>query len=565
MHRMFGQFLRGLVLATFAATALGQGAPVTTSFSPTTDKILNPERGFMQFSTLTNPWEYANIRNQGQSIVYAGVVASSFRNAPLSTTFLNQIQAGFNAARTNGIKVKFRLAYNDDGGADAPKSVILGHIAQLAPLWQANKDVIFHMDAGFIGGWGEWHSSTNGNDTPANRAEILGAILDALPVDRTVGIRTPHFKREIFGGSQSSDTAVITVANAFNGSDLSRVGHLNDCFLSSPTDFGTYINPGGVWPISRELSYIGGESKYAACGGETCALHARNDSTAAINEMTTLHTDYLNIDYHPDVITKWKTQGGFDEIDRRLGYRFQLNSSALPSAVKPGGLLPVNVNLSNVGFGELFNPRNVEVVLRNNTTGAVVTAALAADPRFWSGGTTQNLATQLVLPNNLAEGMYTVALWMPDTEASLRSDVRYAIRFANTGVWEASTGFNVLTNSLSVSAAAPGPNFVGVTALAEAPNLANLVMAGDYNRDGAVDTADFTTWRDGLGGSVPTPYAGADGNGNSQIDTGDLAVWSANFGATLPASSAAATAVPEPTGWVLVLLAACVSRMGYPR
>ncbi len=437
-----------------------------------------------------------------------------------------------------------------------------GTSRELAPLWQANKDVLFHMDAGFIGGWGEWHSSTNGNDTAANRAEILGAILDALPVDRTVGIRTPHFKREIFGGSQSSDTAVITAANAFNGSDLSRVGHLNDCFLSSPTDFGTYINPGGVWPLSRELAYIGGESRFVPMGGETCAPHARNDATAAINEMTTLHTDYLNLDYHPDVIQKWKTQGGFDDIDRRLGYRFQLNSAAPPSAVKPGGLMPVSVNLSNVGFGELFNPRDVEVVLRNNTTGAVVTAALAADPRFWSGGTTQNLATQLVLPNGLAEGTYTVALWMPDKETSLRSDVRYAIRFANQGVWEASTGYNVLTNSLSVSAAAPGPNFVGVTALAEAANLASLVLAGDYNRDGAVDAADFTTWRDGLGGSVLTPFAGADGNGNSQIDAADLAVWSANFGVTLPASSAAANAVPEPAALVMVLVVGLFGRGG---
>ncbi|QDV72095.1 DUF4832 domain-containing protein [Botrimarina mediterranea] len=523
-----------LVAAAITSPAAAQGPSQTTQYQATDAAFLNPERGFMQFSNLLDPWNYGNARAQGVSIVYAGATASAFRNAPLSQSFLNQIQNGFDEAREHGIKVKFRLNYNNDGGADAPKSVILGHIEQLRPLWEANKDVIFHMDAGFIGAWGEWHGSTNGNDTVSNRTEILGAILDALPVDRTVGIRTPHYKRQIFGGSSGSESAVITAANAFDGSDLSRVGHLNDCFLSSPNDVGTYVTPG--WSRAREIGYIGGESRYAAHGGETCGRHECNDAPNAIAEMTALHTDYLNINYHPDVIQHWRDAGAFDEIARRLGYRFELKEAALPTMAKPAGLLPLEFTIDNVGFGELFNPRPVEVVLRHNTTGEVTTAKLSVDPRWWAGGEMASVETQLVLPEDLAEGQYTVALWMPDADASIRDDVRYAIRFANTGVWEAATGYNVLTTTLAISEMAPGPLFEAAE-FAEAIEPGSLSLLGDFNNDGVVNAADYTVWRDaGMGAA-------------------EYGQWAANYGAVLPA---AALSVPEPGTLVIAIVSGCL-------
>ncbi len=491
------------------------------AFQSTTTEFLNPERGFLRYTTLTNPSNYSQIRAKGQTLVWGRVVATSFRNQPLSQSFLDSIQHGFDVARANGLKVKFRLAYNDGWQEpDAPKAVILNHIQQLKPLWEQNKDVIFNLDAGFIGSWGEWHNSTNGLDNPVDRSEILHAILDALPVDRTVGIRYPHFKREIFGGSQQSDSAVIAASNAFDGSDLSRVGHLNDCFLSSPGDVGTYVNPGALWPLSRELDYIGGESRFAVHGGETCACHARNDPSAAIAEMERLHTDYLNLDYHPDVIQKWKDAGSFDEIQRRLGYRFELVTASLPTEIRPGGLMPLEFTIKNVGFGELFNPRNVEVVLRNNSTGDLLTAALSLDPRFWTGGETDFITTQLAIPDNLPDGTYSIGLWMPDIEATLRNDVRFAIRFANEGVWEAATGINILTNSLLISNGAMGPRYENVAQFVEVQDPSSLVLIGDYNEDGDVDAADYVVWRKTFGSSVEQ-FAGADGNGDGIVDAAD--------------------------------------------
>lgn len=83
-------------------------------------------------------------------------------------------------------------------------------------------------------------------------------------------------------------------------------------------------------------------------------------------------------------------------------------------------------------------------------------------------------------------------------------------------------------------------------------------LAGDYNEDGSVDAADYTSWRDAVGSAAGTLPNDVDGGviGSDQYNT-----WRDNFGATsaLGASfslspSAAATAAPEPATLALMLL-----------
>lgn len=52
---------------------------------------------------------------------------------------------------------------------------------------------------------------------------------------------------------------------------------------------------------------------------------------------------------------------------------------------------------------------------------------------------------------------------------------------------------------------------------------------GDYNRDGLVNAADYTVWRDALGQTV-TPGVGADGDGSGTIDAADYSIWRSHFG-----------------------------------
>jgi hypothetical protein len=78
----------------------------------------------------------------------------------------------------------------------------------------------------------------------------------------------------------------------------------------------------------------------------------------------------------------------------------------------------------------------------------------------------------------------------------------------------------------------------------------SVSLPGDYNRNGVVDAADYTVWRDSRGST--TNFA-ADGNGNGVIDSGDLSIWTLNFGHTVSGSGASASAaVPEPACLLLL-------------
>ncbi len=75
-------------------------------------------------------------------------------------------------------------------------------------------------------------------------------------------------------------------------------------------------------------------------------------------------------------------------------------------------------------------------------------------------------------------------------------------------------------------------------------------LSGDYNRNGVVDAADYTVWRDTNGA---TGYGlAADDNGDHVVNFIDYLLWSANFGAVAPSF---AVSVPEPTGALLALVA----------
>ncbi|MCA9184804.1 MAG: glycoside hydrolase family 44 protein [Pirellulaceae bacterium] len=81
--------------------------------------------------------------------------------------------------------------------------------------------------------------------------------------------------------------------------------------------------------------------------------------------------------------------------------------------------------------------------------------------------------------------------------------------------------------------------------------LAPPVLAGDYNNNGVVDSADYTIWKDSFGSKTELT---ADGNGNGVIDAGDYTVWKDNFGRT---ADTPAVATPEPQlilPWPLIAL-----------
>jgi hypothetical protein len=311
---------------------------------------------------------------------------------------------------------------------------VLEHIRQLRPCFRQNEDVIALVQAGFIGAWGEWHTSTNHLlDDPRDRREILEALLDALPATRTVQLRYPPYKQEMYGGP-------LSPAQAFRGSYAARVGHHNDCFLASETDMGTYREG----EQERWKQYLAADTQFVPMGGETCALSPpRTDCVTAVAEMKRLHFSFLNEDYHPRVVAGWSRQGCRAKMDRCLGYRLVLRDADLPATCRSGESFRLRLRLRNEGWAAPFNPRPVYAVIAG--AGSRFDERLPGlDPRRWGAGQEVAIDSVVRLPAAARPGAYRLALWLPDSSPRLRQRPEYAVRFANEGVWDAATGLNWL-------------------------------------------------------------------------------------------------------------------------
>jgi hypothetical protein len=379
---------------------------------------------------------------------------------------LDQLSYSLDLVRDRGMKVVLRFAYNDDGTDDAPLASVMQHIGQLKPLMQAKSDVIAVLQAGFMGRWGEWHHSENGLNTAENRKTILNGLLDMLPPSRMVQLRYPWQRKPMF-------PELLSEATAFSGMGGARVGHHNDCFLTSNNDLGTYgdfvDSATGSAPddqIIRWMDYVAQESRFTATGAETCQNTERSSCVHALKELARFHYSYLNEDYLQEVNQRWVTEGCMPEIRRRLGYRFELGQVQFNDRVRPGGVLRLSITLKNQGFAAPYNERPVYVVLDGPSR---VFAKLSFDPRqFLPEKGLITLPSLVRLPAALAAGTYRLSWWLPDAAEGLQPRPEYAIRFANEGIWNAGSGDNTL-GEVTIDADAPGCVDSAATELRELP------------------------------------------------------------------------------------------------
>lgn len=494
----------------------------TKSYTPSTDNFPNPERGFYRHtethSTGYTPLNLTTLQgyrqNEDISLILRVFYLEDFVTALISQSYLDAIEADFDTLRQAGLKAVVRFAYTDQLNfapdtdwppippyGDADEAQILAHLEQLRPLLYKHRDVIAVVQAGFIGIWGEWYYTDHFVSDPTapgvvtaadyiTRSIVLSATLAALPVDRVAQVRTPLNKQQIYGTGTGAAEA-LAPGDAHNTSDIARTGHHNDCFLASETDYGTYAN------IVQDKAYLAEESKYLPVGGETCNDTTDDDDpgTAAVDEssdrslcptalleLAQFHWSYLNTDYHredgvfitvPGVLDKWETGTTYnganyascmEEVKRKLGYRLTLLQGAYDNAVKPGGEFTIQLDLRNDGWAAPFNPRLVEVLLRNQTSGDIFSVPLPDDPRSWlaDGGGEHTINRTICAPSSIPVGNYDLLLALPDPEVDLYDRPEYAIRLANDGLWEPTTGFNDLQHTIVVD---PGASSAVCTTL----------------------------------------------------------------------------------------------------
>lgn len=481
---------------------------LSVSYTESTADFPNPERGFYRYSetyasnfTSLNAEELKSYRilqtvsGAGyqvlSTLVFRYYILDNVTAGPIQASFLTNIEKDMIAARTGGVKIIPRFVYTvkqNSGDCpegficppyrDAAKAVVLNHISQLKPVLQANADVIACVQLGFIGTWGEQYysdffgdASTNGGQANKlldqnwlDRADVLRAMLDAVPADRMVQVRYPQIKqRYLFGVNAPISSAPLTDVDGFTAADNARIGFHNDCFMASTNDLGTYEDYGNSSSartssgsvINALRSYMESDSKYVAVGGETCSdeYSPANDCEPAGKaqaEFAAMHYSYINAHYNNNVNNDWETGGCMDNIKRNLGYRFVLLSGSFPDNVVRGTTMSIVINLKNAGYASPFNMRVAKLLLRSKQTNEVQSFDLATDVRKWFPGN-HKIEESIQIPDSMAAGDYEMLLNLPDAYESLSGKPEYSIRLANEEVWEETTGYNRLNHTIKVN------------------------------------------------------------------------------------------------------------------
>ena len=428
----------------------------TVSYNPTDENFANPERGFYQAGEIftadgkgMTPSTMNAARLQGRSLFLLQFFLTDFITTDISEEYLQTIRARFESLRTGGMKCILRFSYsNGDSEADKPwdttPEMVLRHIEQVKPLIQEYYDVIMVVQAGFIGSWGEWYYTENFKDAKGNLIvssckDLMEALLDAVPADRQIELRTPGYKMLLYGYSLA-DT--LTRAEAHQHTTKARIAGHNDCYLSSANDVGTFNS-------SNERKYWAAETMYTIMGGESCALTqycncvGTDKYNGALKDLAIQHFTYLNLGYHQKVIARWRDQGCMEEIKRRLGYRLVLDEGTYTYNAEAGKSFKIEFTLHNEGFASVQNPRDAELVLADASGKVVGTWPLESDPRYWMPEQKTTISQTITLPTGISGDM-TLYLNLPDPCENLRNNSKFSIRLANEGIWDENTGYNKL-------------------------------------------------------------------------------------------------------------------------
>ena len=413
------------------------------------DAFANPERGFYTVkdfhSASDAPLTASAIKTQrtmNRTIFYNGYYPKDYMNGDIAEEFLQLMRKNMQTLRECGAKCVLRIAYSDSEAEkpwDPTPEVVLKHIENLKPVLQEYGDVILTFQAGFVGVWGEWYYTENFVSNPKTpedhklRKQVTDAMLAALPEDRTISLRTPMFKKNMYCESYQ-DT--LTLETAYTNIPRARISAFNDCFGADGSDMGTFSGTD-----SRNLWKA--DSKYTFMGGETCQLSSSCTCEKSLKDMEDYHWTYLNSMYNGKVLGRWRSDGCMDEIERRLGYRLTVSDVYHTPTAVAGQDFKVAIKINNTGFAAPVHGRGVELILVDGKGKKTVVECNEVDPRYWFAGETATIEKTISIPSD-ATGTCSLYLNLPDPKPTLHDHPAFSIRLANDNVWDEETGYNKL-------------------------------------------------------------------------------------------------------------------------
>ena len=378
--------------------------------------------------------------------------AQSAVTGPLSAAMLDDINTRLTAYEGSGMRLMVRFTYNfgpiGPGAMDAPIDVISKHIDQVAPILLQHKDMIFAVEAGFIGTWGEWHDSTNGNDTAAAHKIVLDKELSYFSGLFPILVREPSDLIQYNGG--------LTVSP--------YLGLHDDYYASNATDAGTWVNcdEGAGFCVPQYTSdqlraYGASVSSTTMFGGEFGALYPALQSCSALDAYSyTYHAQSITLQTSTSAIgIELENEGCALNFYNKVGTRIELQEAMINGSPSANGQLHLALTLANTGYGRVIRPRPASLIFVSG--GQIVAQSpiplTEMDLRQLEASATpvsQTYQIDVTLPATFpTSGPVSAVLLIPDPAPSLTAQPAYALPLNSLDqngnpIFDPTTGYNVV-------------------------------------------------------------------------------------------------------------------------
>ena len=368
---------------------------------------------------------------------------------PLSPEMLKDMDEKLDAYAGTGMRLLLRFTYNfgpiGPGAMDAPIDVIAKHIDQVAPIVFHHRDLVFALEAGFIGTWGEWHDSTNGNDLLAAHQVVLDKERRYFSASFPILVRD--------AGDLVEYTGTVVPQPG--------LGMHDDFYASNATDAATWVpcssRSGFCVPsyTTEQLQAYGADvSTKTMFAGEFGQVYPVLQSCSAL--------DQYSYTYHPQAITihpgpigpELQNEGCAGSFYNKVGTRIVLQNVTVIGNATPGGRLYVSATMANEGYGRVIRPRPVTLVLIQNRE-AVAEMEIPVrkmDLRSLASSEQPSPVTfpfEFTLPERLPAGLTSLAFVFHDPAPSLFSQPAYALPLNSVNengnpIFYPAVGYNVV-------------------------------------------------------------------------------------------------------------------------
>lgn len=377
------------------------------------------------------------------------------KNPCMPESAINNIRLILQGIRDHGYKAILRFAYNWGTGGNETKDVILHHIAQLKPVIREYLGNIATIQMGFMGAWGEWHSTPICGDADAMCA-VVNATLDAYPSPYCIEMRLPEYKNALKKGKP-----------VINDEEFARIGFNNDYFTAGghPKAPGNDFVPGDD-NYSQSMAvapfcFMSGEIPYNE--NTEWGLSTLIDRKQTLICLRDNHYSALDISQNNELnIRSWKehwitadnlielgilfdksyfvengkevARSFYDFVRDHLGYRINVKDVSFDLF---GNCLNYRIDLTNTGFATVVNPKDVYLVLISDKDQIVQKIKLDVNPKDWQPyAIGKKEMTPLIhslsgkIKLEVKPGNYKIGVWMPEVSGGLEYDSRFAVKFA---------------------------------------------------------------------------------------------------------------------------------------